>query len=53
MKKIKIYFFDHSGFALFGTTTDESSWRKVLDEVADKANREKWEGYLKSKIIEE
>ena len=52
MKKRKVYFVDCSDNRYFETTTAESSFRKVLDEVCDKAKRERLVGYAKSEIID-
>jgi hypothetical protein len=53
MTKRKIYWVDCSGNRHFETIATEDRFRKVLDEVCDKARREKLSGHAKSEIIEE
>ncbi len=52
MKKRKVYFVDCSGNRHFEKTSTLASFRKVLDEVCNKAKRERLVGYVKSEIIE-
>ena len=52
MKKKKVYFVDCSGNRHFETTATLARFRKVLDEVCDKAKRERLVGYARSEIIE-
>lgn len=52
MKKKKVYFVDCSGNRHFETTATLARFRKVLDEVCDKAKRERLAGYARSEIIE-
>ena len=50
--KRKVYFVDCSGNRHFETTATLARFRKVLDEVCDKAKRERLVGYARSEIIE-